>query len=555
MDKKHFRKILIFSALIISMTNNSFAQALDSAFSPLNTTNSDSNYVQNYTSSGEIKIDLNKTSDNYKKINITANDTFYYFENATDRFVQSNIRASWDDFKKLISNTDNDFMYMSYANKLADLGFFDLATLSSSKIKDKDISGLSMDAMKRFYFPRRKLKLEDEFLLAEAYSNILYNNQSSEATNELLKNETLLSNSDYANYMVALGSYKSNIFKRAGKYINIAIIQNPANLNYQVLKAKILAEENEPLEALKTVDNLKKQNLYSYEYERKIKSLEQFVLYKIKKNEWEKDYHLAYYYYYENDSSKAIKSLQSALSAKKRANTGMIYGLMSEVYLSMDEFEKAADTAKKACRADKSNQKALITLGDLSYRDKNYKLALEYYKKAANQDKKAYIALVKEAQAYQMLSNIKKAEEIYTKVLKNHSDSWEAYYNVALLDKAKDKEKSAIYLKKALAVNPLYESAWIELAKAEIEKGNYDTAGKYLSNAFYIDENDFRYYYYQGLVNANTGDFSQAEFNFKKCLKLNANCADAQSALDSVLSSPTNGQTNSQTVNLKQDNI
>lgn len=552
MHKERIIKGLIFSALVIFVTSNSPAKALDSAFSPLKTINPDSNYGPNYPSSGEVKIDLNKTSDNYKKINITENDTFYYFENATDRFVQSNIRASWDDFKKLINTTyDNDFMYMSYANKLADLGFFDLATLASSKIKDKDIAGLSMDAMKRFYFPRRKLKLDDEFTLAETYSNILYNNQSSEATNELLKNETLLSNSDYANYLVALGSYKSNIFKRAGKYINIAIIQNPTNLNYQVLKAKILAEENEPTEAMKTVENLKKQNLYSYEYERKIKSLEQFVLYKIKRNEWEKDYHLAYYYYYENDSSKAIRLLQSALSAKKRANTGMIYGLMSEVYLSMNEFEKAADTARKAYKADRNNSKALITLGDLSYRDKNYKLALDYYKKAANQDKKAYTAIVKEAQTYQKLSNTKKAEEIYTKVLKNHSDSWEAYYNIALLNKVNDKEKTRIYLKKALAVNPLYESAWIELAKTEIEQGNYNIAAKYLSNAFYIDENDFRYYYYQGLVNANTGDFTQAEFNFKKCLKLNANFADAQTALDSVL----NSQTNSQTVNLKQDSI
>lgn len=549
MHKKRFGKILILSAMGIStlftaMANNSSAYAIESAFSPLKTVNPDSNYG----SSGEVNIDLNKTSDNYKKINISENDTFYYFVNATDRFVQANIRASWDDFKKLINSADNDdFMYISYANKMADLGFFDLATLASSKIKDNDIAGLSMDAMKRFYFPRRKLKSDDEMVLAEAYSNILYNNQSSEATNELLKNEALLSNSDYANYLVALGSYKSNMFKRAAKYINIAIIQNPSNLNYQVLKAKILAENDEPIEAMKTVENLKKQNLYSYEYERKIKSLEQFVLYKTKKNEWEKDYHLGYYYYFEDDDSKAIRSLQSALSSKKRANTGMIYALMSQVYLDMNEFEKAADTAKKAYKLDKNSPKALITLGDLSYRDKNYKQALDYYKKAANQDKKSYIPLVKEAQAYQQLANTKKAEEIYTKVLKTHSDSWEAYYNVALLDKPVDKEKSVIYLKKTLAVNPLYENAWIELAKTEIDKGNYDIAAKYLSNAFYIDENDFRYYYYQGLVNANSGDFTQAQYNFKKSLKLNANFADAQTALDSVI--------NNQTINSKQDSI
>lgn len=531
MLKNYPVKILIFSALCFLGVNVCFADTFNSAFSPIKIINPDATTRPD----SEVSIDLNQSRNNTKNINLSENDTFYGFVSATDKFVQCNIRTSWEDFKTLINTSgENDFIYMSFANKMADLGFFDLSNLASLKIKDKDISNISMDAMKRFYYPRKKLKLEDELSLAEAYSNILYNNQSSEATNELLKNETLLSNSDYANYMVALGSYKSSFYSRAAKYINIAIIQNPANLNYQRLKAEILAEDNKSEDALKTVDNLKKQNLYSYEYERKIKSLEQFILYKTQKAQWEKDYHLGYYYYLENDPSKAIRTLQTALSTKKKANTGLIYALMSEVYLSMNEFEKATDTAKKAYKINDNNPKALITLGDLSYRDKNYKQALNYYKKAATQDKKSYVPFIKEAQAYQKLSNAKRAEEIYTKVLKTHSDSWEAYYNVALLDSS-DKEKQTIYLKKALAVNPMFEDAWIELAKTNIEKGNYDIAEKYLANAFYIDENDFKYYYYQGLINNNSGNFAKAKYNFKKCLKLNANYEDAQKALNNIL--------------------
>lgn len=532
MLKNSLAKVIIVSALYLAAVNVCFAQTLDSsAFSPIKTINPDALNQSGST----VSIDLNKGKNNTTEINLSESDAFYNFNNATDRFVQCNIRASWEDFKTLINTSpSNDFIYMSFANKMADLGFFDLANLANTKIQDKDITNVSIDAMKRFYYPRKKLKLDDELFLAETYSNILYNNQSSEATNELLKNETLLSNSDYANYLVALGSYKSSSYSRAAKYINIAIIQNQTNLNYQTLKAEILADYDKPEEALKTVENLKKQNLISYEYERKIKSLEQFILYKTQKAQSEKDYHLGYYYYLENDPSKAIRTLQNALSAKKKVNTGMIYALMSEIYLSMNEFEKAADTAKKAYKIKDNNPKTLITLGDLSYRDKNYKQALNYYKKASNQDKKSYIPLVKEAQAYQKLSNTKKAEDIYTKVLKTHSDSCEAYYNIALLDSS-DSEKKAIYLKKALAVNPMYEGAWIELAKADIEKGNYDIAQKYLSNAFYIDENDFRYYYYQGLINNNSGNFVQAKYNFKKCLKLNANFEEAQKALDNIL--------------------
>lgn len=529
MFKKHCISVIFFLILVSQGVNICLAQDIN--FSPITTINPD----RDNKARSEVFIDLNQNKDNSKTIDLDENDIFYNFINATDRFVQCNIRASWDDFKSLINNSEkNDFVYMSFANKMADLGLFDLANLAVQKIKDRDIAGISIDAMQRFYYPRRKLKLDDELALAEVYSNILYNNQSSEATNELLKNEAFLANYDYANYLVALGSYKSNFYSRANKYINIAILQNPTNLNYQKLKAEILAENDDPSDALKTVENLKKQNLYSYEYEQKIKSLEQFILYKTKKAEWEKNYHLGYYYYIENDTSKAIRTLQSALSAKRKSDNGVVYALMSEVYMSMKEFEKASDSAKKAYKINKNDPLTLITLGDLCYRDKDYKHSLEYYKKAASLDKKSYTPLVKEAQAYQKLSNAKKAEEIYTKILKTHFDSWEAYYNVALLTNS-DKDKKIVYLKKALAVNPLYEDAWIELAKIEIDNGSYEIAQKYLSNAYYIDENDFRYYYYQGLVDKNLGDYTQAEYDFKKCLKLNSAFNDAKNELDNLI--------------------
>ena len=535
MFKQYFFKIILCCMFCFCAINQCIAQASDSAFSPIKIINPN----ENSAVKSEANIDLTQNGNedgNIKTVKLVKNDNFYDSINATDKFVQCNIKASWEDFKTLVSTApSNDFMYLSLAEKMSELGFFDIANIAVMNIKDKDITNLSIDAMKRFYYPGKKLKLEDELALAEIYSNISFNNQSSEATNDLLQKEYLLSNYDYANYLVALGSYKSNFFSQAAKYINLAIIQNPSNLNYYKLKAEILADDNKPEEALKTVEYLKKQNLYSYKYEQKIKSLEQFIFYKTKKAQWEKDYHLGYYYYIENDPSKAIRTLQNALSERTKANKGMIYALMSEIYFSMNEFEKATDMAQKAYKINSDNPKVLITLGDLNYMNKNYKQALSYYKKASSKDKKSYTPLIKEAQTYQKLSNIKKATEIYTKVLKTHSDSWEAYYNIALLDKNNDKDKTNIYLKKALAVNPFFENGWIELAKIQIDKGDYNTAQEYLANVFYIDENNFRYYYYQGLICQNTGDYIQAKYNFKKCLKLNSTYTEAQNALDSIL--------------------
>lgn len=491
------------------------------------------NFIEPFSAVGEKTIDLNKTKSFDKFINLNPTTDFSNLIDATDRFVQCNIKASWEDFKNLIETAEpNDFTYISIANKMSDMGLFDLANLACSKIQDQEISKTSIDAMKKFYYPKKKLKLEDELFLAEIYSNILYNDQSAESTSELLKKSELLENSDYANYLVALGSFKSDSLARADKYINIAILKNPSNLNYQKLKAEILAKENKSEQAIKTVEALKRQNLYAFEYERKIQSLEQYILYKTKKAQWEKNYHLGHYYYLENDGTKAIKSLQTALNdAKKKSCTAAVYSLMSEIYLNLNETDKASECAQKAYKMNKNNPRTLTVLGDLKYNAKYYKQALNYYRQASAQSKGANNSLVKEALAYQNLGNTKKAKEIYTKILKTNFDNYQAYYNLALLEKGSTTEEEVKYLKKALAINPLFKDGWLELAKIELDNTNYGTAKKYLSNAFYIDENDFRYYYYHGLANKGLGDYNQAQYDFKKCLKLNTKCKEAQDEL------------------------
>ena len=59
--------------------------------------------------------------------------------------------------------------------------------------------------------------------------------------------------------------------------------------------------------------------------------MEQYVLYKSKKNYSEKMYHLGYYYYYENEPAKAVRTLQSALSNKKKLNKD-VYAILARVY-------------------------------------------------------------------------------------------------------------------------------------------------------------------------------------------------------------------------------
>ena len=112
---------------------------------------------------------------------------------------------------------------------------------------------------------------------------------------------------------------------------------------------------------------------------------------------------------------------------------------------------------------------------------------------------------------------LKKAKDLYSKVLKVSSKSYEAYYQMALLEK----DREVAYLKKTIAINPNFKDAWIDLAKLEIDKDSYEQALTYLGVAKYIDDSDYRYYYYLGLILKNKGLLAEADRNFEKSLKLN----------------------------------
>ena len=76
--------------------------------------------------------------------------------------------------------------------------------------------------------------------------------------------------------------------------------------------------------------------MYSVDFTNKINSLEQYVLYKSKKNYSEKMYHLGYYYYYETESAKSIRTLQNALSNKKKLNKD-VYAILARVYFDTQD--------------------------------------------------------------------------------------------------------------------------------------------------------------------------------------------------------------------------
>lgn len=461
--------------------------------------------------------------------NITASQVaaFNEFLKATDKFKNNNVEVAYEDYKFILDNIEtSDFGYILMSGKLADYGFFYLSDRANQKTSDPNISRNHIENIETFFYPKNRLPYKEEIYLAEAYSNIMFNAQSKEVMEDLLQNEEILNKYDYANYILALAAFKSNNLQVARQFIQVAVAKNPQNLNYKILEAKIFANGMRPQEALKVVKQLKKERLTESELIRRVDSIEQYVLYKCATKDNEKNYHLGYYYYLEGDFNKSIRTLQCALTKKKKYNA-QVNSLLSEVYLSMQEYEKAQESAIKTIKKDKKDSTANLALGQVNYLNKNYKKAMKNFKIASKDEANKTKAEVKIAQTYQSTGNERKAKEMFEKVLRNSSTEYEAYYNIALIEPY----KQLIYLKKALGINIMYTNAWLALARYEISRDNFSMAEDYLSIAYYLDQNNYRYFYYQGLIYKSQDDMQTAALYFRKCLKLNPNCVEAKKEL------------------------
>ena len=469
----------------------------------------------------EMKPLQAKTQTTVANMDMVIKDNFVKakYASAENRFVQSNVKASYDDFNDLIQRAvHDDYVFLVYGIKMAEYGLFDLSDNLINKLDANNFTSAYVKDIKNFYYPTTMVNQKDVVYLADAYSNIVYNNMAIETTSELL-NSTQAAESDYKNYLIALGYYKSNNLHQALKYINNAIVENDTNVNYLSLKAKILADSNKPKQALKVLAQIKKTTFTTADFQEKVRSVEEYVLYKTSKPEALKDYHLAYYYHLQGKSLLATKVLQSAILQAKQYSP-LVFSLLGRIYYENDEPLKAQEFAARAYREDDNNYLAALTLADLSYDNRKYDESLKYYKKAKKltRDVEPSVGIAK---TYLAMDKDKKSRKLYEKLLKKYQNNEDL-----LVESLKAFPQMAdYYLPQVASIDITNNDIWLELANLAIRDGNYTMATTYLNNSYYIDENNFKYYYYLSLVLRAKGDIELANQSLVKCSRLNSDYA------------------------------
>ncbi len=439
---------------------------------------------------------------------------------AKSKFALTNVKTAHDELSEMIdASTNKDFVLLDTAIMLAEYGFFDLTDKIFSKIDDYEISKFYIEDIKHFYYPAKRMNVNDLLFLAEAYSNIMYNNYAQEAVLDVINNTELIrEHSDYVFYIIALGYYEVKDIEQAQNYISIALSLNPTNVNYKILKTKILLEKKNKKQALKLLDEIKKEGFKISEFQNKILALEQFALYKTEKQEKLKDYHLGYYYFLEGKTGFAQKVLLNALSNNKKINRD-IYALLGITYLS-DSMQQAEEYAQKSVKSGGETFHSLYTFGLLQLQKEKYKPGLKLLNKAKKYEKNTFNAERLIALAYRFTGKNKNAIKLWNKLLNKQPEIYEAYYYIAI--DTNDSNKEAL-LKECLSYNVNYSPAYYKLGEIYINRENFDLAKKYIYNAHYIDENDFRYYYYLSQLESQRGNKELADNYINMCTRLEPN--------------------------------
>ncbi len=166
---------------------------------------------------------------------------------------------------------------------------------------------------------------------------------------------------------------------------------------------------------------------------------------KDKESQWRYYYDMGMSAYYSKNFSEATANLHKA--ARVKEDEPIIWNALGQVYMEVEEWEKAERCLKKALEIDKNFGDARLNLGILYLRTKRYKEAEKYLSEVINDEtfEKKHIAY---------------------------------FYMAKLKRELDDKEGYIKNLKKATAYNPLFVEAQLELGSAYLEIKEYEKAEK-----------------------------------------------------------------------------
>lgn len=434
--------------------------------------------------------------------------------------------------------------------------------------------GSSRDAI--YWF--RKASEEKPFLYTKIFFSYLL----------IIKNNALLS--DFVDSYQRLYGAKPDIFynlsrayelmhdyKKSLKFINKSIASAPLNQKYFSQKLDILIASKDIRATLTYAKKILKKMpdnadlvfkiAQMYELLKQYSSAEKWYVKAIKSNEKNNYYNalidmmirlgkdkatLAYlnlglkhspssaYLFYKGsiiytklkNSKRAINYLRKSIALSP--STFKYYISLLDLYTSLNNFKAAAQFAAQAVKMFPENTQLLMKAGYINRRLNNDTSALNYYSKAIEitPDNPKYIeqkiALLIE------MKNYKRAVLECNKTIVKFPDFSTFYFDMGLSYQwLSGYDTAESYYKKALSIDekPVY---YISLLQLYLIQKQYKKVIKLKKNLLTIAPNNYTIYVKLGLAYKGLNEYSKAEINLNKAIKLNNKAIPAYSALAQI---------------------
>ena len=458
------------------------------------------------------------------------------FVNATKKFNQGNVVVAYDEFENLSNSINSDYALLVFAKSMYEIGFFSIGTKSLEKIKHKKFVQDTIDDLKRCYLPSFTLDKNEEIYLAKAYSSIHYDNSAQEISFELNKNEVLTGKSDYANYILSQAMSESRQYQQALNFINKASSMNKTNLSYLNFKVKTLNALNKNKEALEIIEQVEKNNANEHIFKNSFMLQKETILANLSKDEQDRKYHQTMKTFMEGNYQKAIEDCKNILSFDKK-NYKILTLLAMGQFVTGDR-QSAKKNYLASYEINKNYPYTLSGLGDVKFLEYDLEGAIKYYKKALSQNPKDQTSALKLALIYKNDTKYEKdLKNLEKKLAKMDSAPFMSYHSIAATIAKDNKNLRREYIRRATAINPLYENGWVAFLNYELENKDLDGAKNFLYMISFSNRTNYIYFYLNALYDIALNRTNSAIVNLRNCLSLKPDFEDANKKLIQLIPS------------------
>ncbi len=467
------------------------------------------------------------------------------FVNATKKFNQGNVVVAYDEFENLSNSINSDYALLVFAKSMYEIGFFSIGTKSLEKIKHKKFVQDTIDDLKRCYLPSFTLDKNEEIYLAKAYSSIHYDNSAQEISFELNKNEALTGKSDYANYILSQAMSESRQYQQALNFINKASSMNKTNLSYLNFKVKTLNALNKNKEALEIIEQVEKNNANEHIFKNSFMLQKETILANLSKDEQDRKYHQTMKTFMEGNYQKAIEDCKNILSFDKK--NYKILTLLAMGQFVTGDVQSAKKNYLASYEINKNYPYTLSGLGDVKFLEYDLEGAIKYYKKALSQNPKDQTSALKLALIYKNDTKYEKdLKNLEKKLAKMDSAPFMSYHSIAATIAKDNKNLRREYIRRATAINPLYENGWVAFLNYELENKDLDGAKNFLYMISFSNRTNYIYFYLNALYDIALNRTNSAIVNLRNCLSLKPDFEDANKKLIQLIPSEIKPETEKQ---------